>query len=484
MLRNNNRVEIADITPPKKKKEETGVVSPTPVSQPAQPQSKVQTPVPTTATPKAPTPTQSESRLAELEKSMPSYTPSSDLGALREALQQLEAGRPGEYTPSAEVTRLLESLRQTEAGRPGEYAPSDIVNDALAQLLGKEGNKPTYTNNYEDRINALLEDILGRKEFSYDFNADPMYQMYAQKYREQGRQAMMDTMGQAAGLTGGYGNSYAQMAGQQAYQQNLANLNDVIPQLRDAAYQMYRDQGSDMRNNMQLLRDLESTEYGRHRDDVSDYYTDLDYFFNKYHALSAEDYQKYKDNINLWMQDRDHLYDRYSTESARDYGRYQDALDQYNRDRDYATDRLDTETDRDYNRYRDTVGDWRAERDYWNDKSIYEAAQAAAEANAKSGGGGGGGSSKKAASAPDYSNIAKNAQTIANEQGMDAAINYLMRNEQYLNEGDAEKIYNQLIPPKQQQEAKTAPQTYVNPDTGLQEKYVKKRTIKDILTKN
>ena len=291
-------------------------------------------------------------------------------------LQELEGARPT-YAQSQTVQDLLGALQRREAARPGEYAPSDAVTAALAQLTAQEGNKPTYTSGYADQISDMLGRILNREPFQYDFNADPMYQVYAQKYKEQGRQAMRDTMGNAAALTGGFGNSYAQQVGQQAYQQNLSNLNDVIPQLRDAAYQMYQDQGNELRNNMALLRDLEGTDYSRYRDDVSDYYSDLDYFQSKYHMLSDEDYQRYKDNISLWQQDRDYLYNRYADES-----------------------------DREYSRYRDTVGDWQTDRDYWNDKAMYEAAQAAAAAKSS---GGGGSSGKKAT--VDYATLNKQADS-------------------------------------------------------------------------
>ena len=291
-------------------------------------------------------------------------------------LQELEGARPT-YAQSQTVQDLLGALQRQEAARPGEYTPSDAATAALAQLTAQEGNKPTYTNGYADQISDMLGRILNREPFQYDFNADPMYQVYAQKYREQGRQAMRDTMGNAAALTGGFGNSYAQQVGQQAYQQNLSNLNDAIPQLRDAAYQMYQDQGNELRNNMALLRDMEGTDYARYRDDVSDYYSDLDYFQSKYHMLSDEDYQRYKDNISLWQQDRDYLYSRYADES-----------------------------DREYSRYRDTVGDWQTDRDYWNDKAMYEAAQAAAAAKSS---GGGGGIGKKAT--VDYATLNKQADS-------------------------------------------------------------------------
>ena len=89
--------------------------------------------------------------------------------------------------------------------------------------------------------------------FSYDFNADALYQQYKDKYIQQGKMAMADTIGQASAMTGGYGNSYAATVGNQAYQASLQNLNDIIPELYQMAYDRYNQEGQDIRNNIAML---------------------------------------------------------------------------------------------------------------------------------------------------------------------------------------------------------------------------------------
>ena len=73
-----------------------------------------------------------------------------------------------------------------------------------------------YQSQYRDQIQGLYDQIANRKDFTYDVNADAMYQQLKDQYVQGGRMAMMDTMGQAQAMTGGYGNSYAQGVGQQA----------------------------------------------------------------------------------------------------------------------------------------------------------------------------------------------------------------------------------------------------------------------------
>ena len=98
-----------------------------------------------------------------------------------------------------------------------------------------EGTSIASSGIYSDNTKKLAEDILNRKEFKYDMNADAHYHQYANRFAKQGKTAMRDTMGQAAAMTGGYGNSYAQSVGQQAYNSHLEGMNDVIPQLYQLA---------------------------------------------------------------------------------------------------------------------------------------------------------------------------------------------------------------------------------------------------------
>lgn len=222
-------------------------------------------------------------------------------------------GSAGNSTPINSTTEWLASY---EGNRP-TYQQSQALIDAANALTEYEGKKPgPYQSSYSDQIQGILDDIMSRGPFSYDFAVDPMYQQYADRYQQQGKLAMQDTMGQAATLTGGYSNSYAQNVGQQAYNSYLQGLNDIIPTLRDAAYQVYRDDGAELHNRMSLLQGLEDTEYSRFRDDVGDYYTDLQYLYNKRNDLSDEEYNRFLTELAAWQDDRDYFYRKQQDEAA------------------------------------------------------------------------------------------------------------------------------------------------------------------------
>ena len=68
--------------------------------------------------------------------------------------------------------------------------------DALDAL---EDSRPgEYESQYDEELERLYDQILGRPDFSYNLGADPMYQQYRQQYMTQGRLAMEDTMGTTA----------------------------------------------------------------------------------------------------------------------------------------------------------------------------------------------------------------------------------------------------------------------------------------------
>ena len=181
----------------------------------------------------------------------------------------------------------------------GEYQVSDTVKQAEQLLQQQLASKPgAYQSPWQDQLNDVLQKILNREEFSYDLNGDALYQQYKGQYTNQGKMAMMDTMGQAAGLTGGYGNSYAQNAGQQAYQGYLQQLNDRVPELYQLAMNQYNQEGQAMYDQASMLGTMEDQEYGRYRDQVSDYNSELERLTEDARYQGEKDYGMYIDAYN------------------------------------------------------------------------------------------------------------------------------------------------------------------------------------------
>lgn len=177
------------------------------------------------------------------------------------------------YTPSADVEAYKQQLQQAMQKKPG-----------------------AYSSQYQQQLDDLYAQITGRKPFSYDAEGDALYQQYKQQYQSLGKQAMQDTMGQAAALTGGYGSSYGQAVGQQQYDAYLRQLTDKIPELAQGAYSRYAQEGQDLLNRYGLLNERESTDYGRYRDSVSDWGNDVSRAYQLYSGERDYDYGAAQDN--------------------------------------------------------------------------------------------------------------------------------------------------------------------------------------------
>ncbi len=201
-----------------------------------------------------------------------------------------------------------------------DYKESDLVTQAKNALDAQLAQKPgAYQSQWQNQLNEVMDKILNREKFSYDLNGDALYQQYKDKYIQQGKMAMQDTMGQAAAMTGGYGNSYAASVGNQAYQASLQNLNDIVPELYQMAYDRYNQEGQDLLNQYGIVSDRENTDYGRYRDTMSDFYTERDYLANRYDSERSFDYSKYTDG-------RDFAYGKYSDDKSYAYNDHRNTI--------------------------------------------------------------------------------------------------------------------------------------------------------------
>lgn len=174
------------------------------------------------------------------------------------------------------------------------YQPSAAVQQAGQALADHESNRPSaYQSTYGDQIQQMIDSIMGREKFTYDYSTNPLYQQYAQEYQRGGQLAMKDAMAESAALTSGYGNTFAQQLGQQTYQRYMEDMAAQIPQLQQAAYAMYQDEGDTMRANLSMLQGADDTDYGRYRDTIADYNDLLNYLYSKYYDMSETEYDRY-----------------------------------------------------------------------------------------------------------------------------------------------------------------------------------------------
>lgn len=215
--------------------------------------------------------------------------------ANRSKLDEVEAQRPGAYQKGQDVLDAEQAVRDQQARRPGDYA---------------------------SRWNAQLQDALGqvrdRPAFRYDFNADPLYQMYRQQYTRLGEQAAANAAAESAALTGGFGNSYAASAAAQANQNYLDQLNGILPDLYDRAAARYDAEGDELWRLYNAYQDRDETDYDRYRDQYGDWEWYLDYLTGRADTEYDRDYDQYSDRYGQWQDWLNYWSNDYAGQVAQD----------------------------------------------------------------------------------------------------------------------------------------------------------------------
>lgn len=211
----------------------------------------------------------------------------------------------------------------------GDFSASDALNLIEQKKLNAANAVTNYGDfSYKDQalLDATKNQLMNRDKFTYDLNGDALYQQYKDKYINQGRLAMQDTIGQASAMTGGYGNSYAATAGNQAYQASLQNLNDIVPQLYQMAYDQYVQEGQNLKDKYSLLSDDRSYELGIWGDKRNQLIDDRDYLTNEYNSKYNQEYGQYTDKYSM-LRDLANLTENRSTNQYnQEYGAYRDTV--------------------------------------------------------------------------------------------------------------------------------------------------------------
>lgn len=180
---------------------------------------------------------------------------------------------------------------------------------AMSQLSKTEKARPAeYESKWQETLDDLLDQIVNRKEFSYDYNQDPLYQNYKDSYSANGKMAMQDTAAQMAANTGGYGSSAATSAALETYNGYMKELSGKIPELYQLAMDRYQLEGNELQNKYSTVGSEEDRQYGQYRDTVTDWQTDRQYALNKFSTLSQADQWMADHNQNEFHFDQEMAY--------------------------------------------------------------------------------------------------------------------------------------------------------------------------------
>ena len=224
----------------------------------------------------------------------------------------------GKYASySSNTIPVLSSKYDTKAENMATLYKNTLpYKDPYAKQYSAALSKVLNPEDYKGQWDPNISKYLGLLEQDYDPNSDANYIAYKNQYLAGGQKAMQDTLAQAAALTGGYGSSYANSAAQQTYGEYTAALANKIPELAQAARQMYMD-------NLNVYLGLDERDYGRYRDKIGDNYnilgavqgaSDMAYgrhqdtlgnvynLYGMYTGLGDRDYNRAKTEYEMWAQ--------------------------------------------------------------------------------------------------------------------------------------------------------------------------------------
>ena len=178
------------------------------------------------------------------------------------------------------------------------------------------GSAPTYTNQYAQMQQDLLDSILNREDFSYDVEQDPLWGSYRKSYLREGQRATADALGQASAASGGRPSTWATTAATQAGDYYATQLNDIIPELEQRAYERYLDDYNMLISDLGQVNTQEQLDYQKYLTDLSQFNTDRYFAFGQYlsdydilqnqlAALQGQDqadHNRFQDKLNAQLQ--------------------------------------------------------------------------------------------------------------------------------------------------------------------------------------
>ena len=237
-------------------------------------------------------------------------------------------------TPEAKLlaNETANQLRSSYGGYTGGKYGADYISDgkipnqidSVLDRINSFGSfdfsqsAPVYDNQFAEQQRALLDAILNREDFSWSKDTDPLYGQYRKSYLREGDRATADALGQAAAASGGRPSTAAVTAATQAGDYYAAQLNDIIPELYQMAYDRYLDDYNMSLQDLATVNNQEQLDYAKYLDQLTQYNTDRNFAFNEYlsdfdilqsqlGALQGQDdidYGRWMDRVGLYEQRR------------------------------------------------------------------------------------------------------------------------------------------------------------------------------------
>lgn len=163
------------------------------------------------------------------------------------------------------------------------------LSNARAQLDAWEAKKPeSYTSKYKDKIDGVMGQLDGMKDFSYDPTRDAAYEQYKNSYARQAKLANENAQANASAISGGYGSSYGTQAGQNA----MAGLSSATNGLYSQALNQYTQKKSDLQSQLTGYQQAEAQDYEKYQTNYQNWENQRNYYQSAYNQAASESQAK------------------------------------------------------------------------------------------------------------------------------------------------------------------------------------------------
>lgn len=205
-------------------------------------------------------------------------------------------------SPLAQAAGLVKSYDEFN----GTYTPTDVLQGLVNNGFNtSDAGRPSFDYTYDPEMRALIDQILNSN--LADWKQGDQYAALKDQYAANGEMGMNDLLGQVSSRTGGLASSYAASVANQEY-------NDWMSKLEQAAQEMYQQDRSDKLNNLGVLNDAYSREYGEYGDKLNQWNTDRNFAYQQAQDALANqwqqkewDYNMSQDEYNRLAQQADNL---------------------------------------------------------------------------------------------------------------------------------------------------------------------------------
>ena len=154
------------------------------------------------------------------------------------------------------------------------------------------GSVDMGTSKYKDKIDGVMGQLDGMKDFSYDPTRDAAYEQYKNSYTRQAKLANENAQANASAISGGYGSSYGTQAGQSAYQNAMAGLSSATNSLYSQALNQYTQKKSDLQNQLSGYQQAEAQDYEKYQTNYQNWENQRNYYQNAYNQAASESQAK------------------------------------------------------------------------------------------------------------------------------------------------------------------------------------------------